>query len=113
MQLNNAVALLLQPISALKVATDVNDVCKLALVVTVLKDVIPNLLLDDDDRAAFNKFLCSVQPEIKIASDLHAVCIAAPGQAIPRCLDNGAFVSCGGPPNRQSKCDLCGKRGGI
>lgn len=111
MQLNNAVALLLQAISAMKVTTDVNDVCKLALVVTTLKDVIPNLLLDDDDRVAFKKFLSSVQREIKSASDLHAVCIAAPVQAIPRCLNNGGFVSCGSPPAKQSKCDLCGQRG--
>jgi len=113
MKLQNAVALLWQVISAMKVATDANDVCKLALVVTNLKDVIPNLLLDEDDRTSFNKFLCSVQSEIKIASDIHAICIAAPNNAIPRCLNNGTFVSCGGPPDAQNKCFLCGRRGTL
>lgn len=113
MKLQNAVALIWQVISAMKMAADANDVCKLALVVTTLKDVMPNLLLDDDDRTSFSKFLYSVQSEIKMASDIHAICIAAPNHAIPRCLNTGTFVSCGGPPDTQNKCVLCGRRGTL
>lgn len=33
--------------------------------------------------------------------------------AVPTCLNNGGIIDCKKGPNRQSRCDLCGKTGKL
>jgi len=111
MELPKAVTLLTQAIAGFHEAVGQTDKLEMAEVVGTLRRVIPNLLADDEDRNSFLQFIGVVQNDV-IAAAHHVLgaCTPAPASCL-LCLNNGTGVSCDGPPNRLSRCDLCNRTG--
>ncbi|CAN7342221.1 hypothetical protein LJR289_001886 [Pseudoduganella sp. LjRoot289] len=116
MEFRHAYTLINQAVCAFNEIKDHATKRKMAEAIVILLEVVPTLLANKVDTDSFAKFIEQVKTDIDsirvfaFVSSLEGILTP---KANPICLKNSNHVNCGGPPSRQSRCDLCGKSGKI
>ena len=116
MNLQHAINLIDKAVFAFKEVDDDAKKLKMAEAIVILLEVVPALLVDKIDTDSFAKFIEYINADIdkvRVFASYSTLQEALPPKANPICLKNDGYVDCGGPPSRQSRCDLCGKSGRL
>lgn len=118
MDLQQAVHLINNAFLAFKEVDDDAKKSKMAEAIVILLEVVPALLVDKIDTDSFAKFIEYINADInidkvRVFASYSTLQETLHPKANSKCLKNDDYVNCGGPPSRQSRCDLCGKSGRL